>query len=204
MFRRWYRHVNQWRWAYVGVLAVLALVSVFTIPRDDDMVARISAHQHEHLEVAQAFSHWGDFRGTLIIAALLLAGGLALKRARLRRAALAVILAAATAGAIANVGRVIVGRPRPVSWRPDGWYGPTFEYKHHSFPSAHASTAAATASAVLAAVPALGVPVVGGALAVIWSRMYLRAHHPTDVMAGAFLGTLFGLGLGLSARREDD
>ena len=36
---------------------------------------------------------------------------------------------------------------------------------------------------------------VGFAAAVAASRMHLRAHHPTDVIGGAAIGSVLGLGL---------
>ncbi|MDQ6835809.1 MAG: phosphatase PAP2 family protein [Actinomycetota bacterium] len=61
-----------------------------------------------------------------------------------------------------------------------------------SFPSAHATTsfAAALAYAGLAPVPALYLA--AGALAL--SRPYLGVHYPSDVAAGAILGTLIAAG----------
>lgn len=57
-----------------------------------------------------------------------------------------------------------------------------------SFPSAHATTSFCAARSYAR----LGAPVVplyalAGALAA--SRLYLRVHHPTDVLAGIALGT---------------
>lgn len=196
-------HLTANAWRYVFAAAVLVMVGFFTVPRDKQWVAWISENQEELLQEARELTHWGDFRGTLIVAALLAVVGGWVRRRRLLRAALAVVLAAALAGAVANVGRVVVGRPRPVDYRPDGLYGPTFDYKLNGFPSAHSATASATATVLLVASPWVGVPVAAAALTVMWSRIYLRAHHPTDVLAGAFLGVVFGVGLGLAARRED-
>ncbi len=186
-------------------LAALVLVALgfFTVPRDKQWVAWISRNQEELLHEARHVTHWGDFRGTMIVAALIGAAGYFTRRRVLGRAALAVVLAAALAGAAANVGRVAVGRPRPVDYRPDGLYGPTFEYKLNGFPSAHSATASATATVLLVVNPWIGASVAAAALVVMWSRIYLRAHHPTDILAGAFIGVFFGVGLGLAARREE-
>jgi undecaprenyl-diphosphatase len=85
----------------------------------------------------------------------------------------------------------IVGRGRPFV----GGKANAFNFSHFagteayaSFPSAHATTAAALAFAISAAWPrARGVMIVY-ALLIIASRLALLAHHPSDVTAGAVIG----------------
>lgn len=57
-----------------------------------------------------------------------------------------------------------------------------------SFPSAHASSSFAAARAYSALVP--GAPLYAVATAMALSRVYLGVHYPSDITAGALLGTL--------------
>ena len=63
-----------------------------------------------------------------------------------------------------------------------------------SFPSGHTLAAFCTAF-VLGDTDAGTAANVGFAMAVAASRVHLRAHHPTDVIGGAVIGSVLGLGL---------
>jgi undecaprenyl-diphosphatase len=63
-----------------------------------------------------------------------------------------------------------------------------------SFPSGHTLAAFCTAF-VLADSDAQTAANVGFAAAVAASRVHLRAHHPTDVIGGAAIGSVLGLGI---------
>lgn len=61
-----------------------------------------------------------------------------------------------------------------------------------SFPSSHASSSFAAARAYSAIVPRAGVPLYATAAAMGASRVALGVHYPSDIVAGAALGTLVG------------
>lgn len=59
----------------------------------------------------------------------------------------------------------------------------------YAFPSGHTSRAFSLAEAVGHELPNRRGPLFAGAALIGFSRIYLGAHHPTDVIAGAALGT---------------
>lgn len=193
-----------WRWRLLAGLAAFALAAVFTVPRDAAWVESVRAHDTPFLvDLAEAFSFWGDYpRGPLIVIALLFVAGVALRKPYLRRTAIACFLAASIAGTCAVSLRSLVGRPRPRSPLPDGLYGPTLDHTLHSFPSGHVASAFGAACSLLPTLPVIGVPGLVFAGGVAWSRLHRNYHHPTDVMGGAGLGTIFGLAFGVAVRRR--
>jgi undecaprenyl-diphosphatase len=85
----------------------------------------------------------------------------------------------------------IVGRGRPFV----GGHANAFNFSHFagteayaSFPSAHATTAAALAFAISALWPRARGVMIAYAVLIIASRLALLAHHPSDVTAGALIG----------------
>jgi membrane-associated phospholipid phosphatase len=80
--------------------------------------------------------------------------------------------------------KVVVRRPRPVTRA-------VATYSNLSFPSAHATTSFCGARMYAR----LGLGWAGPyslAVALAASRLVLRVHHPSDVVAGAALGTVIG------------
>lgn len=63
----------------------------------------------------------------------------------------------------------------------------------HSFPSGHALSSFAAATALAAAGPLFGIPALCLAMLIAFSRLYLFVHYPADVLAGSVLGVMAGL-----------
>jgi membrane-associated phospholipid phosphatase len=94
---------------------------------------------------------------------------------------------------ITEVIKWTVGRGRPFV----GGDASVFNFSHFagtaaysSFPSGHATTAFALAFAVSAVWPRARVPMIVYAIIVVATRLVLLAHHPSDVVAGALVGTI--------------
>jgi diacylglycerol kinase family enzyme/membrane-associated phospholipid phosphatase len=66
-----------------------------------------------------------------------------------------------------------------------------------SFPSGHSASAFAFATGVALEKPIVGVPLLGVAAAMAYSRVYVGVHYPSDVVAGAAIGA----GMAIASRR---
>ena len=122
---------------------------------------------------------------------VLLAGVKARRRGPNRRRAVVALAAAGFSSMIVN--RAIkdaVSRQRPDDHLTAAVRAPSSS----SFPSGHTLAAFCTAF-VLGEKDAQTAANVGFATAVAASRVHLRAHHPTDVLGGAAIGSALGLGL---------
>lgn len=84
----------------------------------------------------------------------------------------------------------IIKRPRPFESYPDQIY-PKSSHGGYSFPSGHTSSAFSTATSITLAFPKwyVAVPAFSYAGAVAYSRLDLGVHYPSDVLAGALVGS---------------
>jgi len=81
--------------------------------------------------------------------------------------------------------KLLVRRPRPEVGEPL-----TPVVSQLSFPSAHATTSFAAAGTYRRAAPAAAPALYGAAALFAFTRPYLGVHYPSDVLAGAVLGSL--------------
>jgi membrane-associated phospholipid phosphatase len=86
--------------------------------------------------------------------------------------------------------RLLFGRTRPLAHAPQGFYGVWHDghwlagkYEFSSFPSGHSATVVGLAAAAWLVHRGWGVLAAVYALAVMWSRIALQAHHLSDVVA---------------------
>ncbi len=113
------------------------------------------------------------------------------------------LLAAAVTSAVVNLGaKRILRRPRP-----DRAEGRAPSSRHvqmpssTSFPSGHAASAFAFATAVTALLPGAALPLRTAAVLVAYSRVHTGVHYPVDVGAGALIGCAIGPAVPVVLRR---
>lgn len=157
----------------------------------DDLFARLRGHRIAD-RIFYTASELGDFGLVWVMFALVRA----LRGGRLNeRAALRAVAATGIESTLVNVLlKSLFGRRRPVVQIEHPL--PLRQPLSSSFPSGHA-TAAFCAATLLGDEDRLAPVYFAGALVVAASRVYVRIHHASDVVAGVAVG----LGLGLAGKR---
>jgi membrane-associated phospholipid phosphatase len=144
-------------------------------------IARTWGHTPARDRAVERFSLLGEHAGVWLAIG---AGGTVVDRARRARW----LRATGTVGgmyALNTAIKLVVRRRRP---QLRGLPALTPTATALSFPSAHASTAFAGALAY-SRLGAPAAPLYALAAGLSWSRLYLGVHYPSDVLAGAVLGT---------------
>lgn len=105
-----------------------------------------------------------------------------------RRGALTALLAAGGA-LLVNQGVLLLwSRPRPFDAHPQSVHTLVARSADGSFPSDHAAAAVAIATVLVMAHRRLGLVALAAAALVCVARVYVGAHYPGDVLAGAAIG----------------
>ncbi len=126
--------------------------------------------------------------GDIGIPAAMFVGGVINHNEALRQNSLFVASSTAVSYGLMTLIKHIVKRPRPFIQNIN--IVPVYRAGSTSFPSGHAASTIATATALSMAYPKWYIitPAFLWAGTVSYSRMYLGVHYPTDVGAGALLG----------------
>ena len=182
--------IAAFRWWYLFFLAAgLALLASFYL--DAQALGWIAQHQDTGARnFFRAVSKFGDWYEHIALGLILL--GLAWWRGSKRWMGIvtAMILACALAGAAARVVKISMGRPRPTVETDARWTGPSLQARYNAFPSGHTAASTAFFATLALASWRIGAGCLVIPLLIGFSRMYVAAHHLSDVVAGAVLGLL--------------
>jgi membrane-associated phospholipid phosphatase len=191
----------------LGVFAGTAALGVLIFPHDEALLAKMHIWQGEQERVARSIAWylgtWGDYPTYNVPLALAIwLYGITTKSGAWRRVAVICFLGATLAGLFDDCFRLTLGRPRPDARMPDHFYGITYAFSggFQSFPSGHAAAVFGAAAALLVTDLPLGFITTAFALGVVWARMELDRHYPSDVVVGSIIGVYFGLMVGFGAK----
>jgi membrane-associated phospholipid phosphatase len=159
------------------------VVSLADLDREALVFARTRGHEPALERVVAAYSRAGEHAACWL--ALGLAGAARERCPERRQRWLRGVRIVAASYAANQVVKFAVRRRRP---ELNGLPPLTPIVTRLSFPSAHATTSFAAARAYAGLAPAPALYAAAGAFAV--SRPYLGVHYPSDVLAGALLGTI--------------
>jgi undecaprenyl-diphosphatase len=136
----------------------------------------------------QAVSRFGDWPEHVAVGLVLV--GLAYWRGSKRwmRIFAAMLIACALAGVSARVVKVATGRARPNVQTEAGWNGPRLSARYNAFPSGHTAASAAFFATLAFASWRIGLGFLAIPLLIAFSRMYVAAHHLSDVVGAALIG----------------
>ena len=177
------------RWFLVFPAAALLLLASFY--GDAGVHAWMTQHQSPGLRgFMQAVSKYGDWPEHVVLGLLLL--GIAYWRGskRWQRIFAAMIIACALAGVAARVVKISTGRARPSVQTEAEWNGPRLNPRYNAFPSGHTAASTAFFATLAFATWRIGAGFLVIPIVIAFSRMYVAAHHLSDVVCAAMIGAM--------------
>ena len=176
-------------WCLIFLAAALLLIASFYL----DPAALSWMKQHQSAGVRsfmELVSRLGDWPGHVALGVVLMAFSYWRKNRRWTRVCAAMILACALAGLATRVVKISAGRARPNVESEVGWNGPRFNPRFNSFPSGHTAASTAFFATLAFASWRVGLPLLAVPLLIAFSRMYVAAHHLSDVVCAAMIGVV--------------
>jgi membrane-associated phospholipid phosphatase len=202
----WYLARHGWLVGIISALLVL-VITIFLLPHDHLSLVRFHScylfQNSSAWRAASFFGTWGDYLTYNVPLALgLWLYGYYRKSSAWRRTAVICFLGGSLAGLFDDCFRLTLGRPRPDAHLPDGFYGlpSALNPRFQSFPSGHAAAVFGSAVALLLANRVLGLITMAYAIMVVWARLELYRHYPSDIAVGSIIGICIGLLVGYGAR----
>jgi undecaprenyl-diphosphatase len=202
----WFRARGHW-WSLPSVMALSGILWLIFFPVDSALLTLLHALYPGQDEIARRvawyFGTFGDYPTyNLPLSLGIWLYGFVAKKSVWRRLALVCFLGGTLAGVLDDCFRLTLGRPRPDADMVDGFYGlpDSLRDRCQSFPSGHAAAVFGASTALLIVARPLGMVTTLYSLLVIWARMELNRHYPSDVVVGALLGIWLGLLVGRGAK----
>ena len=190
------------RWVLGSLLGTAIVSTCLLFPHDPALLDGIRVADARTDSVATLISTFGRFEYSTLGLALvgLLAHGIRRER-NLKTAATAALLAGLLGGLGVDVLRPTLGRARPSAQAANGLYFLSLDHQFQSLPSGHATSVAATLTAMAVVLPAATLPAALAIAVVGWSRLQVGRHYPSDVLSGTLLGIAIGLVVGKAIER---
>jgi membrane-associated phospholipid phosphatase len=186
--KREFRRRSGLRWWYL-LFAAAALLIPASLYLDAGVQTWVVHHQSSGVRnFMQAVSRYGDWPEHVGLGVVLL--GVAYWRGSKRwmRVFTAMLIACALAGISARVVKIATGRSRPTVQTETGWNGPRLSARYNAFPSGHTAASTAFFATLAFASWRIGLGFLAIPLLIAFSRMYVAAHHLSDVVGAALIG----------------
>lgn len=186
-------------WTTVLSLLLLSLLAVFLA--DGSIDRWVLVHRTPAWEfIAKTFSRVFAWHWLMLGAAVALVAAWWWGRRDWMRVLCVMMVAASIAGLSADILRGLTGRTRPSAPVVQGWHGVRsearwliFNHAYNSFPSGHTTAAMGFALPLFLWRRRAGLVVFPFVVLVAAARISVGAHHLSDVLAGAALGSLVAL-----------
>ncbi len=183
------------RWSIaLGLLSALVAAFFGDAAVDHWVVTHRSAEAELLAKMCSRYFAWHWLMGAALLGFLLAWWR---RREEWKRVLCVMMVAASLAGLSADVARGLTGRTRPSAVAAQGWYGIRsearwliFDHAYNSFPSGHTTAATGFVLPLFLWRRRFGALVFPFIVLVAGARIYVGAHHLSDVIAGAALGTL--------------